>query len=339
MLLGIILALLGGAMEGSFALPLKYTPKWKWENIWGAGSLFALVLVPWPLALVTIPHLGEVYRHGGSVALLIAFAFGCGWGAGGVCVGLGLSLLGLSLGLSLIMALNAVAGSIIPLLMRHPEQIARPAGLVLILGVAMMIAGIVLCGKAARVKEAGPGLLGAAQPAGKRSFRTGMLICIAAALLSALVNFGLVFSDGIRQVALATGADPASAVNAIWAPVFTGNYLVNVGYCAYLLFRHGSWKAYRAPGTGRYWAEALLMGLAWAGGIIVYGIGVTHLGALGAFLGFPVMLIGSIVTANVLGVVAGEWSGVERRAQRLMAAGVCVLLLAVVVLAYSNQLL
>ena len=45
-LIGIALVLAGGVMEGAFALPLKLTRKWSWENTWGAGSLVALLLIP-----------------------------------------------------------------------------------------------------------------------------------------------------------------------------------------------------------------------------------------------------------------------------------------------------
>ena len=53
--LGIMPVLIGGFTEGTYALAMKFTPRWKWEHIWGAGSLAALVLVPWPVAFLTIP--------------------------------------------------------------------------------------------------------------------------------------------------------------------------------------------------------------------------------------------------------------------------------------------
>src|SRR5579863_7894981 len=82
--LGLFFIVLGGAMEGSFSLPLKYTPKWEWENTWGACSLLALLLVPWPLALLTVPNLWEVFRAASSSALVAALVFGAGWGIGGI---------------------------------------------------------------------------------------------------------------------------------------------------------------------------------------------------------------------------------------------------------------
>src|SRR5579872_7127126 len=58
---GLILIILGGVMEGAFGAFMKKTPNWNWENIWGAGSLLALLLIPWSVALATIPGLWEVY--------------------------------------------------------------------------------------------------------------------------------------------------------------------------------------------------------------------------------------------------------------------------------------
>ena len=109
-------------MEGLFALPMKFTPKWSWENIWGAGSLVALVLVPWPLALVTVPHLGDLYSSVPFHTIVLAVVFGAGWGFGGLFFGLGVSSVGLALGTSLIMGLIAIGGSVVPLILLHKDQ-------------------------------------------------------------------------------------------------------------------------------------------------------------------------------------------------------------------------
>ena len=53
--IGFVLIVFGGIMEGVFSLPLKYTSKWSWEYIWGAGSLLARLIVRWPLAFLTVP--------------------------------------------------------------------------------------------------------------------------------------------------------------------------------------------------------------------------------------------------------------------------------------------
>jgi L-rhamnose-H+ transport protein len=266
--LGLLLIVVGGFMEGSFSLPLKYTPKWEWENTWGACSLAALVLIPWPLALLTVPHLMEVYRHSSVQALLGAVGFGVGWGVGGIFFGLGLAALGLSLGLSLIIGLIAIGGSIIPLTMQHPEQLSRPPGLVLMAGIAIMILGIAVCARAGQLKEKAAATADSqagAGSSGKVRYGLGLFFCVASGLLSALVNFALIFGAGIADNAARQGVDPSAANNAVWALVFTANYVVNVGYCAYLAKRKKTLNKFLSSGTAVYWPAAIVMGLLWGG--------------------------------------------------------------------------
>src|ERR1700722_5838433 len=127
-LTGALLIILGGVMEGLFSLPLKLTPKWSWENIWGASSLAALLLVPGPLLFLTIPRFWEVYAATPTWPIVWTFIFGAGWGVGGIFFGLGMSALGVSLGNSSIMGLIAIGGSVVPLLLQHHDQLlsARP---------------------------------------------------------------------------------------------------------------------------------------------------------------------------------------------------------------------
>ena len=40
--LGLILLIIAGGMNGSFTLPMKYTRRWAWENTWLAWTIFAL---------------------------------------------------------------------------------------------------------------------------------------------------------------------------------------------------------------------------------------------------------------------------------------------------------
>ena len=68
MTLGLLLVVLGGIMEGTFGLGMKFTRKWKWEHIWGAALFSGLILIPWPLALPTIPNLAGAFL--GSTVLL-----------------------------------------------------------------------------------------------------------------------------------------------------------------------------------------------------------------------------------------------------------------------------
>ncbi len=336
--LGFLLIIVGGIMEGAFSLPLKLTPRWSWENIWGAGALFALFAVPWPLAFMTVPGLADVYREASTISLVLPLIFGLSWGVGGIFFGKGLAALGLSVGGSLIQGIVAIGGSVIPLLMKNPAAFLKPAGLVMIGGIALMVVGLVVCAKAGNLKSVPAGDASASGGAPRVPFKTGLMYCILSGCFSALVNFALIFGTGISKVAEAHGALPSEAPNAVWALVFTANFTVNVVYCLALLKRNGTFPKFVAKGTARYWAGVLFLGLLWPGGIVVYGMGTTRIGQLGAYMGFPVMLIVCILTGNVLGLISGEWKGAGKKPRRIMAAGVAVLVLAIAILGLSGKL-
>lgn len=330
---GLLLIVLGGMMEGLFALPMKFTPKWSWENIWGAGSLAALVLVPWPLALLTVPHLGAVYSAVPFHTIVLALIFGAGWGFGGLFFGLGVSSVGLALGTSLIMGLIAIGGSIVPMVMLHRDQLSSRGGKVLLIGIATMVVGLVICARAGSLKT---GNMRAEKAKLLSGYGMGLIYCIAAGLLSAFVNFALIFGAPIAKPAMARGLDLGTANNAVWALVFTSGYLVNTVYCVFKSFRERTFSKFFAKPARRYWGWAGIMGLLWAGGIVVYGRGASLEGALGPVFGFPIMLIISILTGNAAGAVSGEWRNSPGAARSTMALGVGVMVLAIFTLGYAD---
>ena len=152
--IGILLVIAGGALEGLFSLPVTRTPNWRWENIWGLGSLIALVLIPWPLAWLTVPDLATVYRNVPPEILLLTLLFGAGWGMGGIFWGKAIAVMGMALGVSLLMGLLNVFGSPVLLAVTHgPGKLLEPGGLILLLAVALMILGVSICAAAGAAKQ------------------------------------------------------------------------------------------------------------------------------------------------------------------------------------------
>jgi hypothetical protein len=90
------------------------------------------------------------------------------------------------------------------------------------------------------------------------------------------------------------------------------------------------------PATGYYWLLAVAMGVLWAGGIVVYGLGASMEGVYGPVLAFPMMLIVSILTANLTGALLGEWRGAVKAARRTMQFGVVIMVAAVALLGCAS---
>ena len=337
---GFLLMLMGGVFSGVFSFPLKYTPRWSWENAWGAGSLLALILLPWPLAFLTVPGLCSVYQSVPVSGIILALLFGAGWGTGGIFFGKGLAAIGFSIGMALIMGIVAIGGSVIPLAMNQPDAFRKLPGMVLLAGVVVMVVGLVISARAGILKEADQ-MAGAekiSREISGTSFRKGLIFCILAGLLSSLLNFGFIYGSSLSEASIRLGTNTANSQNALLALVFTSNFLVNIGFCTYLLIKNKTFKLFIEKETGRYWIMAIFMGLFWTGGIIIYGMGTTMIGGLGAYLGFPLLMVVSIITANVFGVLTGEWKGVSTRSKRTMGLGILVLVLAIIILGWSLNL-
>lgn len=80
--LGAIFAVVGGSMQGAFAVPMKHARRWQHENTWLVFAVSGLVILPWIITVLTIPHWVEIYRSSPVDLLAVLFVCGVGWGIG-----------------------------------------------------------------------------------------------------------------------------------------------------------------------------------------------------------------------------------------------------------------
>lgn len=327
--------LLAGAMNGSFTLPMKFTRQWAWENTWLAWTLFALGAFPPLLTFATVPSLGAVYQQAGAAIVLTVAGFGAGWGISQVFFGLAVDAVGIALAFSVILGISTAVGSLIPLIRLHPEKIFTSGGMIIVLGVGLVLAGVGICAAAGRKREAALGR-GAA---GKPSMGKGLVFCLISGLGSALVNFGLAFGGPLISAAQNAGAPPMWAPNAVWLPLMCAGGVPNLIYCLYLLRKNGTGPRFGAAGTGFYWALAAVMAFFWFGSTVLYGVATVELGALGPVVAWPLFMSLIVITASIWGVATGEWRDTGKQPVRVMFAGVGVLVLAICVLSVAGRML
>jgi L-rhamnose-H+ transport protein len=324
---GILLAVLGGVFNGIFALPMKRMKGWKWEHIWLVYSVVGMVLVPWTVAVLSTPHLGDVVR---SAPLVLICGFGFAWGLGSVFFGLGLDRLGLGLGLALMMGIIAGVGSLVPLLILKPGSLATHQGMIVLAGNAILIAGIWLCARAGGLRNKQQASAGSKQSK-PHSMASGLVIAILAGLFSSMLNFSFAFSGETQRLAVELGANPPMASMSIWALTFSTGFLANLAYCLWRM-RESGWSSYREPGTGVYWIGAASMGVMMFGGILFYGMGASYLGPAGPVIGWPILMGGTIVASNIAGWLTGEWKEAGKRSVSFLTAGILVILVAMIVM-------
>ncbi len=347
--LGFVLLFCAGAMNGSFTLPMKFTRRWAWENTWLVWSVFALVIFPPLLTLLTVPALGDVYAEAGAAMALLVAAFGAGWGISQVFFGLAVDAVGIALAFSVILGISAAVGSLPALVIRHPDKIATSAGLAIIAGVVLVLVGVGVCAVAGRRRErilavaataaAGAGSTATTTTAAiaKPAVARGLLFCVFSGVGSALVGLGLEFGKPLQTAAQHAGASQMWSPNAVWLPLMIAGGIPNLIYCVYLLRKNRTGDRFGVGGTSAYWLLAALMALFWFGSTVIYGASTTVLGSLGAVLAWPLFMSLIVITASVWGVLTGEWKGTGRQPLVIMSGGVGVLIVAIFVLAAASR--
>jgi L-rhamnose-H+ transport protein len=276
-----------------------------------------------------MPQIFEIYGATSAGTLIGTIAFGVGWGVGAVTFGLGVEALGMALGFAVILGTAATAGTLIPLLLlpHAPWPASRIA--VTAVSLALMLAGVAVCSFAGKWKE---------KETRGGSYARGVALCVFSGLLSSCGNLGFVFGAEIIEKAQTLGAPTHLAPNAVWALMTSVLFLCNAGFAILLMRRNGTAALLRKPGTRVYYVYGALMGIMWMGGFVFYGPGARALGDLGPSLGWAMLMSTMVIAANLLGLATGEWAGAPGSAHRKLAAGMAILLAAIVGLGYSNGL-
>ena len=331
--LGLCIVVLAGMLNGSFAAPMKRMINWPWENSWLTFAVSGLVLIPWAITLATVPRIGSVYAGVSTSVLAKVALFGILWGVGATLFGLGISRVGLALGFALILGITASFGSLLPMAILHPVQLATKRGIARIAGTSVMTLGLRLRRVAGRSREREA----RSMDHERSGFTMGLIICIFSGIFSSMLNFSFVFGDELRLRALELGSSSAMAANPIWALAVSGGFLANCIYCVQLLNKNRTWGLFRHRNPGLYWLLGVTMGLLWFGGTLTYGVGARFMGPLGGIIGWPIFMTIDIIAALFWGAVSGEWKGAGRRTLSYNWAGVAVLLFAIAIISAGGS--
>jgi L-rhamnose-H+ transport protein len=326
--LGIALALLGGTLVGNSMSPLKRIHSWPWECTWLVFSFTSLLFVPCLLALVIVPGWPGAYASIDVSPLLQSFLFGFGWGIAQVLFGISVVRLGIALAFTVVVGLGTVFGTLIPFLAAHEGSSSNRTSILLIAGCGLMVIGVAASGYAGRLREI-------SQPRVHSAYLAGVIVAVISGLLSSMLNLSLAFGKPIAEAFILQGAPSSIAALAVWPIALAGGLIPNAGYALFLLSKKRSWKNF--AGSWKDGFLSVLMGLLWIGAVTIYGVATRFLGKLGDSAGWAIYQSTMVLTANAAGVIAGEWKAASRRASVVLSAGIIVLLLATVAIAFSTR--
>jgi L-rhamnose-H+ transport protein len=300
-------------MNGLFTVPMRFLGRWSWENVWTVFIIGACILLPFAIVTSVAPASWGLLSQAPHKAILIAVSTGFAWGFGAIMFGQSVSAIGIALANTFVLAISSALGSVLPILILHPTKLHERVGVYILIGIAIEIVGITLCGRAGVLRERVSADDGRAQRGdlvGKsRPLAIGLLLVLGSGILSAVFNIGFALAHPIIDFGISSGLSEFSSTNLIWILMLGGGALSNLGFCAYLLIKNRSASKFGQPGSLRLYTLGMVMALLWGGSIFVYGAAAPRLGTLGASIGWPVSLATGLLVANAVGLLLGEWKG------------------------------
>lgn len=338
--MGLTIALLwvglAGVMNGSFALPIKHIKRWQFENIWLVFSIWAFALMPWAFAHLFGGSIMSVYQAAPKHLLIMMCIGGVLFGFGQVGFCLAMEMIGLGLGFVINIGLGTALGFFVPLVVLHPHEMLSRFGLSTLLGTLLIIIGLLYCFSAGRQRDKQQKKKN--ESSNENLFFTGVVLSIMAGIFSALQNFTFAITAPMQNIALSQGMSHLAASVVLWPGFLLCAFVPYAGFMLYRLKKNGSFKNFAKPGLIKYLGVGLVMGILWYGSLGLYSKASMLIGALGPVVGWPLFMVLIILVSNFWGWRHNEWKGCDPSIHRRLLTGILLMVLAVLVLAYSISL-
>ena len=240
-ILGVFLHWLGGLASGSFYVPYRRVKHWAWETYWLVGGFFSWIIAPWLLALLLTRDLFAVLRESPLTSLFWAYAFGLLWGLGGLTFGLTMRYLGMSLGMAVALGYTAAFGTLMPPIFRgqfRSEVLGTHSGMIILIGVAICLFGIVFAGTAGMSKEKELSQEQKRLSIKEFDLKRGLLVATFSGVMSACFAYGLAAGDPIKGLTIRHGTPPLWQGLPVLVVVLLGGFTTNFIWCFALNIRN-----------------------------------------------------------------------------------------------------
>src|SRR6266480_3920180 len=246
-ILGVFLHWLGGLASGSFYVPYRRVRHWAWETYWLVGGFFSWIIAPWLLALLLTRDLFAVLKGSPLTSLFWAYAFGLLWGLGGLTFGLTMRYLGMSLGMAVALGYTAAFGTLMPPIFRgqfRSEVLGTHSGIIVLIGVAICLFGIVFAGTAGMCKEKELSQEQKRLSIKEFDLKKGLLVATFSGVMSACFAYGLAAGDPIKALTVRHGTSPIWQGLPALIVVLLGGFTTNFIWCVILNVRNHTGDQY-----------------------------------------------------------------------------------------------
>jgi len=341
-ILGVFLHAIGGLAAGSFYMAFKKVRNWSWESYWLVNGLFTWLLMPWLIALTTVPQLKTILQEAPLKSVFWTFFFGMCWGIGNLTFGLTLRYLGMSLGMAMVLGLTASFGTLIPPIFmgEFGELVMSKSGITTLGGILVCLIGIVGCGWAGMSKEKELSPEEKVKYIKEFHFKKGLAVAFFSGIMSACLAFAVHAGKPIADLAVCYDTPEVWQNSAVMIIIMGGGFVTNAGCCIIMNIRNRSAGNYLNSGNASLFINYLFCAIAGITGFMefmFYGMGTTKMGKYD-FASFSIHLAFVIIFSNMWGLLIHEWKGCSKRTIKLLLLGLFILILSTVVIGVGNYL-
>lgn len=329
---GLIIIALGSMGQSSSYVPINKIKNWSWESFWLVQGIFAWLLFPYLGALLAVPHgssLSNILASGNGAAIK-AMSFGILWGVGGLTFGLSMRYLGIALGQSIALGTCSAFGTLIPAVMGG-TNLFKGAGLILLIGVSIAIAGIAVIGFAGSLRA--KNMTEEQRKAAIKDFALGkgLLVALLAGIMSACFSLGLQAGEPIKTAALTAGAKALYAGLPAVLMVTVGGFITNAIYCLSQNIKHKTLKEYVSVSKPLLLNNLLfcaLAGILWYSQFFGLALGKSFFqeGSIMMAFSWSILMSLNILFSNFWGIVLKEWVGSKRTTILILTIGLAILI-------------
>jgi len=344
-ILGTLLHAIGAIFASICYTPQKKVLGWSWQTYWVTQASICWLILPILVAWLTIPHLGLVLSEAPTKAMAWSFLFGTIYGIGGTAFGLAIRAIGFSLTYAIAIGISSVLGTLVPPLVRGElgAIFAQAGANFVILGLVAGVIGIGVTGAAGRMKEKDINADDSSEQKEGFHLWKGLLLAGLAGILSAVYGFSLEAGAPIAAVAAEHGAGYFQG-NVIYIFSNSGAFLTTSIYCLFLHKKEGTFAEHKRPVDGVPAARirwnyvfAVLTGCLWFGQFFFYNLGHVRMGAY-SFTSWAIHMTMLVLFSSLVGIILKEWRGCSGKTKAVRTAAIALLILAVLLIAYGNQM-
>jgi len=312
---------------------------------------------------LTIPDWQGILQAANGNVIRNTYIMGLLWGIGGLTYGLAIRYLGMSLGNSVLLGITSVVGSLgLPVLRNIPgvaelipaglsltDLFSSPGGRIVILGIIILLAGIILSGRAGIKKDKDLGKIKEGVNS-EFSLSKGLMIAIVSGILSAFFSFGIDAGKEMASVARSLAVEQSYPFltqnsngfkylfenNIIFFVILWGGLTTNLIWSTVLILKNktgGDFVDKKTP-LMRNYLFCALAGTTWFLQFFFYGMGETKIG--NGASSWTLHMATIILTANLWGFYRKEWKGVSKKTNNMILFGIAAILLSVIIIGFAK---